>query len=45
MIKVSGNTTTTAMLATSNVTFSVSQTLSVSTSKVEEIAEESPKRK
>ena len=35
----------TAMFATSNETFSVSQTPSLSSSKVEDIEEESPKRK
>ena len=37
--------TATATFATSNETFSVSQTPSLSSSKVEDIEEESPKRK
>ena len=37
--------TATATFATSNETFSVSQTSSLSSSKVEDIEEESPKRK
>ena len=37
--------TATAMFATSNETFSVSQTPSLSSTKVEDIEEESPKRK
>ena len=41
----SGSTTATTTFAKSNETFSVSQTLSVSSSKVEDIEEESLKRK
>ena len=41
----SGSTTTTATFATSNETFSFSQTSSVSSSKKEDIEEKSPKRK
>ena len=41
----SGGSTATTMFATSDETFSVSQTLSVSSSKVEDIEDESPKRK
>ena len=41
----SGSTTATTMFATSNETIFVSQTPSVSPSKVEDIEEESPKRK
>ena len=41
----SGSSTATATFATSNETFSVSQTPSVSSSKVENIEEGSPKRK
>ena len=37
--------TATTMFATSDETFSVSQTLSVSSSKVKDIEDESPKRK
>ena len=45
IIKVLILPTATATFATSNETFSVSQTPSVSSSKVEDIEEESPKRK
>ena len=38
----SGGSTATTMFATSDETFSVSQTLSVSSSKVKDIEEESP---
>ena len=41
----SGSTTATATFATSNETFSFSQTSSVSSSKKEDIEEKSPKRK
>ena len=45
IIKVLILPTATATFATNNETFSVSQTPSVSSSKVEDIEEESPKRK
>ena len=45
MIKLVGSTTATATFATSNETFSVSQTPLVSLSRVEDIEEKSPKMK